>query len=73
VEPSESLEPLPVPAANVWSSVGLTLGREIHAGHQSRVFIADRGGEKVAVKLTDGRLVDESFRRRIEVLASLAD
>ena len=73
VERSENLEPLPVPAAHVWSSVGLTPGPEIHAGHQSRVFIADRGGEKVVVKLTDGRLVDDSFRRRIEVLASLAE
>jgi len=62
-----------VPAAHVWSSVGLTPGLEIHAGHQSRVFIADRGGDEVLVKLTDGRLVDESFRRRIEVLASLAE
>jgi len=68
VERSESLDPLPV-----WSSVGLTPGSEIHAGHQSRVFVAVRGGEKVVVKLTDGRLVDELFRRRIEVLASLAE
>lgn len=63
---------MPLPAAHFWSSAGLSLGPEIHAGHQSRVFSALRNGEKVAVKLTDGRLADESFRRRIEILASLA-
>lgn len=61
-----------MPAVHVWSSVGLTPSAEIQAGHQSRVFIADRNGEKVAVKLTDGRLVDDAFHRRIEILASLA-
>jgi len=72
VEQSESIEPLPVPSAHVWRSVGLTPGEEIHAGYQSRVFIAERGGEKVVVKLSDSRLVDESFLQRIEIQSSLA-
>lgn len=61
-----------MPAARLWLSAGLTPGPEIHAGHQSRVFVADRAGAKVAVKLTDGRLVDDTFHRRMEILASLA-
>lgn len=61
-----------MPAEQTWSSAGLTRVAEIHAGRQSRVFVADRDGEKVAVELTDGRLVDDAFHLRIETLASLA-
>ncbi len=62
-----------MPPAHIWAAAGLTLGEEIHSGHQSRVFIAVRDGAKVAVKLTDRRLVDDAFHRRIEMLASLAE
>jgi len=72
VERLETLEPLALPAEHVWASAGLSLGPEIQGGRQSRVFIAVRAGEKVVVKLTDGRLVDELFQRRIEILDSLA-
>jgi hypothetical protein len=44
VEQSETLEPLPVPAVHVWSSVGLTPGAEIQAGHQSPATFCDYTG-----------------------------
>jgi len=36
------------------------------------VFIADREGEKVAVRLSDGRLIDTSLLQHIEIQSSLA-
>jgi len=73
VEPPERFEPLPDPSAIAWSSAGLIPGREIHGGHQSRVFDANQAGAKVAVKLTDARFVDDAFQRRLDVLTSLAE
>ena len=73
VPSSPDLEPLPLPDDHAWASIGVLCGPEIHAGHQSRIFGADVRGERCVVKLTDGRLVDESFRRRVEVVASLAE
>lgn len=61
-----------LPTSERWSSIGVTLGAELQGGHQSRVFLAERFGERVVVKLTDGRFVDDSFRQRIEMSASLA-
>lgn len=70
--PSENLEPLPLPIDEVWTSIGVVCGPELHGGHQSRVFAAERGGEAVVVKLTDSRLVDDAFGRRLAVTAALA-
>lgn len=69
---SENLEPLPLPIDEVWTSIGVVCGPELHGGRQSRVFAAERGGEAVVVKLTDSRLVDEAFGRRLAVNAALA-
>jgi len=69
----EDLEPLDLPDTNAWVSIGVVCGPEIHAGHQSRILHAEVRGEHCVVKLTDGRLVDGSFHRRIEVVASLAE
>ena len=73
VQSAQDLEPLALPDENAWASIGVVCGPEIHAGHQSRIFHADVRGERCVVKLTDGRLVDESFHRRVEVVASLAE
>lgn len=69
---SDEFEPLPVPSDTAWSSAGLKRGPELHAGHQSRVFRATLDGDPIVVKLTDSRLVDDSFFRRIGLLTSLA-
>jgi len=68
----ESLEPLRPPDDTAWSSLGVTVGPELHGGHQSRVFKAERDGQAVVVKLVDGRLVDRAFHVRLEVVAALA-
>ncbi len=70
---SENLPSLPLPDDRAWSSVGVVCGRELHGGHQSRVFAASRDGNQVVVKLTDSRLVDPAFQRRVEALSLLAE
>ena len=70
---SESLPPLSLPNDEMWRSLDLVCGQELHGGFQSRVFDAERDGERIAVKLTDSRLVDSSFHRRLEVTSLLAD
>ena len=70
---SQDFESLVLPDDHDWSRIGLRPGPELHAGHQSRVFRATQNGEAVVVKLTDGRLVDESFTERVEITASLAE
>ena len=65
-------EPLTLPSAEMWSSIGVTCGPELHGGYQSKVFAAEREGAAVVVKLTDSRLVDHAFRQRLEVTAAAA-
>lgn len=65
-------QPLTVPSAEMWSSIGVTCGRELHGGYQSKVFAAEYEGDAVVVKLTDGRLVDHAFQQRLEVAAAAA-
>lgn len=65
-------EPLTLPSAEMWSSIGVACGRELHGGFQSTVFAAEREGDAVVVKLTDGRLADQAFRRRLEIVAAAA-
>ncbi len=69
----KEFEPLALPSDGGWASVGLRCGPELHAGRQSRVFRAVLDGGPIVVKLSDGRLADQSFFRRIELLASLAE
>jgi Ser/Thr protein kinase RdoA (MazF antagonist) len=61
-----------LPTTDEWTQVGLTAGREVHGGHQSRVVLAERRGESLAVKLTDRRFVDETYFRRLEMVEILA-
>jgi len=68
----DAAQPLAVPSAEMWSSIGVTCGLELHGGHQSKVFAAEHDGDAVVVKLTDGRLVDHAFERRLEVAAAAA-
>lgn len=70
---SKNLEPLPIPDERVWSSIGMVCGSELHGGYQSRVFAAALHGDPVVVKLTDSRLADYSFGRRLKVVAALAE
>jgi Ser/Thr protein kinase RdoA (MazF antagonist) len=68
---SENLAP-PLPDERTWSSMGVVRGEELHGGYQSRVFAGTCGGERVVVKLTDSRLVDQGYRRRVEMTSLLA-
>jgi hypothetical protein len=70
---SENLPSLPLPDDRAWSSMGVVCGPELHGGHQSRVFAGACGGDRVVVKLTDGRLVDRAYRRRVELVSRLAE
>lgn len=65
-------EPLALPTGEMWSSIGVVCGLELHGGYQSKVFAAERDGDAVVVKLTDGRLVGQAFRQRLEVAAAAA-
>ena len=69
---SEILTPLPLPDDRTWSSIGVVRSEELHGGYQSRVFAGTCGGERVVVKLTDSRLVDQGYRRRVEMTSLLA-
>ncbi|HYN33324.1 MAG TPA: phosphotransferase, partial [Ilumatobacteraceae bacterium] len=69
----ENLPSLPLPADRMWSSVGVVCGQELHGGYQSRVFEGTCGGDRVVVKLSDSRLVDEAYRRRVEMTSLLAE
>ncbi len=70
---SENLPSLPLPDDQAWSSVGVVCGQELHGGHQSRIFAASCDGNQVVVKLTDSRLADRAFQRRVEVTSLLAE
>jgi Ser/Thr protein kinase RdoA (MazF antagonist) len=70
---SENLPSLPLPDDQAWLSIGVVCGSELHGGHQSRVFAASCDGDQVVVKLTDSRLVDQAFQRRVEVTSRLAE
>jgi len=70
---SENLASLPLPDDKAWSSIGVVLGDELHGGHQSQMFTGAFGGEQVVVKLTDSRLVDQAYRRRVEMTSVLAE
>jgi Ser/Thr protein kinase RdoA (MazF antagonist) len=70
---SENLSPLPLPTERMWSSIGVVCGEELRGGYQSRVFEGTCGGDRVVVKLSDSRLVDEAYRRRVEMTALLAE
>lgn len=69
---SENLPPLPLPDDRTWSSIGVVHCEELHGGFQSRVFAGTCSGERVVVKLTDSRLVDRAYRRRVEMTSLLA-
>ncbi len=69
----EQLSSLPLPADRMWSSIGLVCGQELHGGYQSRVFEGTCGGDRVVVKLSDSRLVDGAYRRRVEMTSLLAE
>lgn len=64
---------MPLPSDADWLSIGLTCGPELHAGYQSRVLRSSLDGDPIVVKLGDSRLVDDSFSRRVELLASLSE
>ncbi len=70
---SESVEPLPPPDDDMWFSINTVVDRELHGGHQSRVFAAERNGDPVVVKLVDSRIADTAFPRRIEMSSRLAE
>ncbi|MGI9616214.1 MAG: phosphotransferase enzyme family protein [Acidimicrobiales bacterium] len=68
-----TFQPLALPTPDLWERLGLTIGNEIHGGHQSRVFHADGPTGSVVVKLTDRRFAGIAHHRRIEVVAELAE
>lgn len=64
---------LAAPDAAAWARLGFDAPTELRGGHQSRVFRAARGDERLVVKLTDPRLVDgHHFATRVELVARLA-
>ncbi len=65
----------PDPPSRIWASLGLTVRTELHAGHQSRVFLASGRVGEVVVKLTevgDGPAAARA-RRMVELVRCLAD
>ncbi len=70
---SENLPPLSLPDDPMWSSIGVVRGEELYGGYQAMVFAGTSGGERVVVKLTDSRLVDQAYRRRVEMTSLLSE
>ncbi len=69
---SEQLEPVPLPSSATWAAIDVVLGQELHGGYQSRVFAARYRDKAVAVKVTDSRLADDAFHRRLDAVSALA-
>ncbi len=65
--------PLTPPDDDFWHRLGLTIGSELHGGHQSRVFAARGSAGAIVVKLTDGRSIDGAFDARLDLLRRLAE
>lgn len=69
--------PTAEPPPRLWPELGLRARSELHAGHQSRVFLADRGDETVVVKLVepgaDDQADDQAGDRRVELNRRLAE
>lgn len=70
---SENLASLHLPGDQTWSSIGVVPGQELHGGHQARIFAGAFGSERVVVILTVSRLVDQAYRRRVEMTSLLAE
>jgi Ser/Thr protein kinase RdoA (MazF antagonist) len=70
---SESLVSLPLPDERAWTSIGVVCGEQLHGGYQSRIFAGTVGAQRIVVKLTDSRLVDHAYRRRVEMTSVLAE
>jgi Ser/Thr protein kinase RdoA (MazF antagonist) len=62
-----------LPDEREWSSIGVICGRQLHGGYQSRTFAGMVGDDRIVVKLTDSRLVDHAYRRRVEMTSLLAE
>lgn len=69
---AKSVEPLLPPDDAMWTSIDVVVDRELYGGHQSRVLAAELNGDHVVVKLTDRRLVDSAFGRRVGMISELA-
>lgn len=62
-----------LPPAGEWQRLGVQVESELHAGMQSRVFVASVGGQRVALKLTDARLADAALvAERLRMTGALA-
>ena len=57
----------------VWTRLGLTPERELHTGHQSRVFLATGPRGPVVVKLIENGRSDEIDRLRVELTLRLSE
>lgn len=70
-------EPHRLPPLAQWDQLGIEIGAELHAGKQSRVFVATIDGRRVAIKLTDAQLADRTRlaerMRMVEALAGRTD
>lgn len=61
-----------VPTDAEWRAHGIRPSRELHGGHQSRVFLAELDGQQAAVKLTDVRFADvELLTARMQIVETL--
>lgn len=61
------------PSTTLWSTLDVTPGAELHAGHQSQVFRATGRSGDVVVKLVEADRADDGYRNRIELVAGLAE
>lgn len=69
---SPSPESPPLPEDQAWAALDITVGQELHGGHQSRVFAAEHREQAVAIKLIDRRFVDSAFEQRLGLVDALA-
>jgi len=70
---SPDLATPPLPSVLEWARLGMTVGRELPGGHQSRVFAADHRGESVVIKLVDRHAAATAFHRRLDTVAIVAE
>ena len=72
-DPPHDLERLALPDAREWAEVGLRVGPPLHGGHQSHVLLAEGQDRRLAVKLTDSRLMDPFHDHRVHLVERLAE
>lgn len=70
---SSDMFELTAPSPSHWADLGLSPVRELHAGHQSKVFVASGPAGRVVVKFIEASDNDGLIRTRVELTRRLTE